>query len=303
MDFRTLRYVVAIAEHQNITKAAESLYVGQPTLSKFLISLENELGLKLFRRMGHRYTLTYAGERYVARARQILQLGEDLDAEMSDILKRDVGVLRVAFAPMRGSYMLPIVLPEFQLRHPNVKITVLEGNSELNDRRLLNGEADLAFYSKPAETNPLIEYTTLAQEELLLCTGQNHPLGRLARTVPGSPYPHLDLSLLKDERVLLLMPSQRTRQITDAVLHENRIQLNDPLISSNMQAIMGLVAGGYGVSFLFDCHLRHRVDRRRIECYRFGEKKTLCDFVAASRKGSYLPYYAQDFIDIVKNAV
>ena len=303
MDFRTLKYVVAIAEHQNITKAAESLYVGQPTLSKFLITLEEELGLKLFRRLGHRCTLTYAGERYVARAKQILQLGEDLDAEMSDILRRDVGVLRVAFAPMRGSYMLPQVLPVFQARHPNVKITVLEGSSETNDQRLLNGEADLAFYSKPAETNPLIEYTALAQEELLLCIGKDHPLGRLARTVPGSPYPRLDLSLLKEERVLLLMPSQRTRQITDTVLRENRIQLSNTMVSSNMQALMGLVAGGYGVSFFFDCHLRHRVDRRLIECFRFGEKEALCDFVAAARKGSYLPYYAQDFIDIVKNAV
>ena len=53
MDFRELTYILAIAKHGNITKAAESLYVGQPTLSKFLISLEDELGLKLFRRVGN----------------------------------------------------------------------------------------------------------------------------------------------------------------------------------------------------------------------------------------------------------
>jgi DNA-binding transcriptional LysR family regulator len=84
MDFRTLRYVVAIEENQSITKAARSLYVGQPTLSKFLIALEEELGLKLFRRLGQRYVPTYAGERYVERARKILKLGEDLDAEMNE---------------------------------------------------------------------------------------------------------------------------------------------------------------------------------------------------------------------------
>ena len=303
MDFRTLRYVVAIEENQSITKAARSLYVGQPTLSKFLIALEEELGLKLFRRLGQRYVPTYAGERYVERARKILKLGEDLDAEMRDILKRDVGVLRIAFPPIRGSYMLPQVLPLFQERHPNVQITVMEGSSEVNDQRLLSGQVDLAFYSRPAELNPLIEYRTLGQDELFLCTGEQHPLKSQSRPLPGSPYPHLDLSLLKDERVLLLTPSQRTRQITDMVLHEQRIQLNDTLVTSNMQAIMGLVAGGYGVSFLFDCHLRHRVDPRPIACFRFGEKETLCDFVAASRKGSYLPVCAQDFIEMVRNAV
>lgn len=303
MDFRTLNYVVAIAEHQNLTKAAEALYVGQPTLSKFLASLEDELGLKLFRRLGHRYQLTYAGERYVDRARRILQLGDDLDAEMSDILRRDVGILRVAFAPMRSSYVLPLVLPEFQRQHPHVKITVLEGNSETNDRRLLNGEADLAFYSKPSEINPLIEYTILAQEELLLCMGDRHPLCHLASVEPGSPYPHLDLDLLRDERVLLLTHSQRTRQITDAVLRENHVHLNNIMVMANMQAVMGLVAGGYGVSFLFDCHLRHRVDPRPLACCRFGSHETFCDLVAASRKGSYLPKYAQNFINIVKATV
>ena len=61
MDFRDLNYVLAIARHQNITRAAESLYISQPTLSKFLIALEHELGLKLFTRVGNRYTPTYAG--------------------------------------------------------------------------------------------------------------------------------------------------------------------------------------------------------------------------------------------------
>ncbi|MBR1709056.1 MAG: LysR family transcriptional regulator [Clostridia bacterium] len=302
MDFRTLSYVLAIAEHQNLTKAAEALYVGQPTLSKFLSSLEEELGQKLFRKLGHRYVLTYAGERYVERASQILRLKEDLDAEMSDILRRDVGVLHVAFPPMRGSYLLPIVLPAFQQRHPNVTITLLEGSSQENDARLLSGQADLAFYSRPEDTNEQIEYQALAQEELLLCTAQGHPLGTLATADPDGSYPHLDLSLLREERVLLLMPEQRTRQIVDGVLRENRVKLENPLCTSNMQAIMGLVAGGYGVSFLFDSHLHHRLDSRPIECYRFGKTPVLCDFVAASRKGGYLPHYAQDFIDIVKHA-
>ncbi len=301
MDYRTLRYIVAISEYQSITKAADSLYVGQPTLSKFLISLEKELGLKLFCRLGRRYVPTYAGERYVERAKQILQMGEDLNAEMSDILKRDIGMLRIAFAPMRSSYLLPLILPVFQARYPNVKITILEGNSETNDQRLLNGLTDLAFYSRPAESNPLIEYTSIKKEELLLCTSQGHSLRKAAQAVSGSPYPYLDLALIQNERILLLTPSQRTRQITDKVLHKSGIHLCNTLIIPNMQAIMGLVSRGYGVSFLFDSHLQYRQDPGPIECYRFGEKNVLCDFVVATRRGSFLPNYAKDFIDIVKD--
>ena len=186
MDFRELTYVLAIAKHQNITKAAESLYVSQPTLSKFLIALEHDLGLKLFRRMGHRYMLTYAGERYVEKAREILRLKADLDAELADIVKRDVGVLNVAFAPVRCSYMLPYMLPAFQSLRPNVKVNVFEGSSTENDRRLLEGQVEAAFYSKPIDLSPLLEYETLhLQGPPSLPLRPSQPRQRLPTAGPG----------------------------------------------------------------------------------------------------------------------
>lgn len=294
---------MAIAKYQNLTKAAEALYVGQPTLSKFLNSLEDELGLALFRRIGNKFLLTYAGERYVEKASQILRLKEELDMEMNDILKKDVGVLNVAFAKMRYSYMLPCTLPAFHERFPNVRINVLEGNSQENDRKLLSGQIEVAFYSKPSIPNPAIEYHTLDTEELLICTCQDHPLGKYAVPNPGSRYPKLDLNLLKNELVLMMQPEQRTRQIVDGILHDNRIQLKNVQYTSNIQAIMGLVANGYGVSFVFESHLNHRAETLPISCYSFGDPRTVCDFVAATCKGSYISRCAQEFIRIVREAV
>ena len=87
MDFRELNYVLAIEKYQNITKAADSLYVSQPTLSKFLMNLENTLGQKLFRKLGNKYILTYVGEQYVKTAKEILLLKSNLDIQLADILK------------------------------------------------------------------------------------------------------------------------------------------------------------------------------------------------------------------------
>ena len=133
MDFRELSYITAIAKYQNITKAAESLYISQPTLSKFLKALEEDIGLKLFRRLGNRYVLTHAGECYLQKAEQILQLKNELDLELADIMKRDVGVLRVAFPTMRCTYMLPATLPDFQKLYPNVKVEIIEAHSDQLD--------------------------------------------------------------------------------------------------------------------------------------------------------------------------
>ena len=300
MDFRDLTYVLAIAKHQNITKAADSLYVSQPTMSKFLIALEHDLGLKLFRRMGHRYLLTYAGERYVEKAQEILRLKTDLDAELADIIKRDVGVLNVAFAPVRCSYMLPYTLPAFQSLRPNVKVNVFEGNSTENDRRLLEGQVEVAFYSKPIDLNPLLEYETLREEEMLICTCKDHPLSRFAQPNPASSYPRLDPALLKNELLLRMLPDQRTRQITDNYFHEHGLVFENVMYTGSLPAIMELVASGYGVSFIFESHLRHRSIQKPIDCYSFGEPRMTHDFVAAYRKGSYLSVYTREFIDVAR---
>lgn len=61
MDFKDLTYIIAVAKYQNITRAAESLYVSQPTLTKFIQKLESEMGQKLFKKLGNKFTLTYAG--------------------------------------------------------------------------------------------------------------------------------------------------------------------------------------------------------------------------------------------------
>ena len=302
MDFRELSYVLAIAKHQSITKAAESLYVGQPTLSKFLITLEDNLGLKLFQKTGHRYMLTYAGERYVEKAAQILQMKSDLDAELVDIIKRDVGVLNVAFANMRCTYMLPCTLPAFKKLHPNVKVNIFEGTSDENDRRLLDGQVDVAFYSKPSTTNSQIEYESLWEEELFICTGKGHPIGRFANPNPASRYPKLEPALLKDELILLMMPEQRTRQIMDDYFHDHSLKFENVICTSNMPAIIELVSMGYGVSFIFESHLRRRAEDLSIDCFSFGEPRMASDFVAAYRRGGYISHYTRDFIEIARRA-
>lgn len=300
MDFRELSYITAIAKYQNITKAAESLYISQPTLSKFLKALEEDIGLKLFRRLGNRYVLTHAGECYLQKAEQILQLKNELDLELADIMKRDVGVLRVAFPTMRCTYMLPATLPDFQKLYPNVKVEIIEAHSDQLDQKILSGEVEVAFYSQPPKVSDVIEYDTLEKEELLIFTCKDHPIGRFAVPNPASKYPKLNLSVLKNERILMMRSGQRTRQIMDDYLKKNDIEFKNIMYTSNLPAIIELVSVGYGVSFMFEPHLRHRLGNHPIDCYSFGEPCITSNFVAAYRKGSYLPVYARDFIELVR---
>ena len=147
MDFKDLSYVVAIAEYQKITTAANALFISQPTLTKFLQNLEHDLGQKLFHRVGNKFLLTYAGQRYVAKAVEILKLKKELDDEMADIIKSNSGELKVGYPAVRGGYMLPCTLPLFKKLYPNVKINTTEAPSATLESMLVDGSVDLAFFN------------------------------------------------------------------------------------------------------------------------------------------------------------
>ena len=96
MELKEARYILAIARHQSIGKAAESLYISQPSLSKYLKNLEERLGAPLFSRHENRYYPTYMGERYLHYAEQIVACGDEWMQEYDDIAHRQRGRLNIA---------------------------------------------------------------------------------------------------------------------------------------------------------------------------------------------------------------
>lgn len=299
MDFRELQYISAVAKYQNMTKAAESLYVGQPTLSKALAKVEEEYSVKLFRKLGNKFIPTYAGEVFVKKAEQILLLGHELNQELSDIAQNDVGLLRVSFPVMRGSYMLPCTIPIFKKLYPRVKLNIIEASSKQLEGMLLRGETDLAFFNRPVK-NKLLDYTVIAREPLLLLLKEGHPLAKKALSRAGDLYPWMDIRYLEHEPFILFTESQRTRQIADQLFEEAGFSPEIFLQTRNIEAALQLAAQGYGACFCSDTHLRHISFEHKPLCFRVGTPPITMDFVAASRRGTYLPPYTREYINIVK---
>lgn len=300
MDFKDLGYVLAIAKYQNITKAAESLYITQPTLTKFLQGLERDLGQKLFKRLGNRYVLTYAGERYTAKAGEILNLKKELDLEMGDIIRNNAGSLKIAFPTMRGTYMLPCTLPIFNSLYPNVKLDILEAHSSQLEGMLQNGDADLAFFNLPVKS-PNIDYEIISHEEVVLVLSATHPLAHAGIRRENCRYPWMDLNQMKNEPLIMQIPGQRTRQTVDTLFKNYDFEPNIKLQTSNISAEVELAARGYGACFVTETHLKHLSPGKKLACFSVGNPCTTVDFVAAYRKGSYLPYHAKEYIKIVKD--
>ena len=299
MDFRGLRYIEAIARHQSIGAAAKEYSVSQPTLSKFLQRLEQSLQQPLFRKNGNKFLLTYAGERYLEKARIILAVKKELDQEMSDILGYDIGELKIAFPIMRGTYMLPYTLPVFRKRFPNVLVTVHEANSSVLEGMILDGSIDIAFFTLPIKS-PEVSYEVINHEEVVLVMSAKHPAANQGVVRSDCKYPWMDINKIKSEAYILQMQTQRTRQITDKFFSEAGVEPNIVLEVQNILATVQLAVDGYGLTFVGETHLRNIRTREQPACFSFGKPNTYTSFVAAFRRNTYLPEYAREFIKIVR---
>ena len=299
MDFRELQYILTIAKTQSVTKASHELFITQPTLSKFVQNLERELGQPLFKRLGNKFLLTYAGERYVEKARQILLLKKELDQELSDITRENIGELKIAFPVMRGTYMLPCTLPIFRTQYPFVRVNVQEANSSVLEDMLLRGDIDLAFFNLPIKS-PDIDYELIKHEEVVLIMSPDHPLANSGISRKGCKYPWIDLKNIREEGVILQRSDQRTRQIVDKLFKKAGYEPNILLSIRNILASVELATSGYGLTFVSETHLRHI--KLNVEPVRFsvGDPCTTASFVAAFRKGIYLPQYTKEYIQTVR---
>lgn len=296
MELRELEYFVAIAREGNITRAAQQLYVSQPTLTKYIQRLEGETGVRLFQKAGRQITLTYAGQRYLARAEELLRIGRELDAELADLRREDTGRLRVGMPPVRCSFSLPVVLPGFRQLRPNVEISVLEDSSEALDAALCAGQVDLNFYNFSVP-DPRLEYQVLSHEVLYAVLPQGHPAGQWATERDGER--ELALEHLMGETLLIQKRTQRQGQYLHEMIRREHLAPCRVMETSNIRAAFALAVNGYGVAFISSGLLRHMEKTAPFDCYRLAGGPAL-KVVAAWRKGSYLPAYAQDFIRLME---
>lgn len=146
MELRVLRYFLAVAREQNITAAAETLHVTQPTLSKQLMELERELGKKLFIRGNRRITLTEDGMFLRKRAQEITELVDRTEAAFTDDSGTITGEISIGCGETGAIRYIARALDQIQSVHPGVRFKIFSGNGEDVSERLDNGLVDFALF-------------------------------------------------------------------------------------------------------------------------------------------------------------
>lgn len=150
MDMRVLNYFLVVAREENITKAAALLHITQPTLSRQLRQLEEELGVKLFTRSNHSIALTEHGMLLKRRAQELVALAEKTKGELRQEAQLS-GEISIGSGEYQNSRLLAEILTAFQVENPQVHFDIYSGNSDNIKERLERGILDLGFLLEPVD--------------------------------------------------------------------------------------------------------------------------------------------------------
>ncbi len=233
-----LRMIEAVARTEHITHAAESLDMPQPTLSRSLSRLQEELGVALVERTGRGIRLTRAGRLLLPHVERAL---DDLRQGVAELTGAEEGRVALTFLPTLGVEVVPVLLRGFRAEHPGVRFTLTQEPWAASLRRLTSGGADLALTS-PLPSGPGLSSAVLHTQYLRLVVPEHHPL---AVSADGA----VALSSARDE-FILLKPGRGVRHLTDRLGDRAGFTPRVAFEADDIATARGLVAAGLGVSVL-----------------------------------------------------
>ncbi|MBO8141503.1 MAG: LysR family transcriptional regulator [Firmicutes bacterium] len=253
MDLRLVRTFVAAAERLNFRRAAEQLFLSQPTVTKHIRQLEGELGFELFHRRGRRISLTPAGERFVAHARRVLAAHDAAMEDMAGWARGYTTRLTVAVSPLVGSSTLPWLLRRFTGQHPGVEVVVRVVLSPEVAPAVIRGDAQLGLSRLPPSDSRLAGRVLYTDPVLLVAAQDNAD--------PDGPVPDWE-QLLAENRLFAynhpgywppLLHALRRRGLRPRTMSVTQVDVTKRLIEE-----------GLGVSFLPQSAVRRELVEGRL---------------------------------------
>lgn len=245
LNFLHLHYFQVVARLEHITQAAEALSIAQPSLSKAISQLEEDLGVLLFDRIGRQIRLNHAGKILLYRVERAFDELDQVRRELNDLASGEQGVIELAIHT--GMQILPDLLIAFREQYPQIRFKVSEqrGSEVLNE--LERGDARLCLTCLPL-TQPHISSVPLLTEDILLAVPPGHPFAQRE---------HVLVSEVADEPLVALATGYKLREITETFLLENGMRPQIAFEVNNPAVIPALIKARLAIGFVPVVTWRH----------------------------------------------
>lgn len=298
-NVRDFQYIAEIARYGSITKAAEALYLSQPTLTKFLQRVEQEVGTPLFHRVGKRFIPTPAGEIYVEKSKSILLLNSQLDQELDDLQTMRRGSIRVGSTAGRSDHLAYTILPRFASQYPGVRLLLSMGHTEQLLKMIFNNELDIVL-SNYDEEQPALAHEFIGEEELVLVVPGGSPLLASAQPREGFRFPVTSPEEWRNEPFVLPAVVSRSYRLAQDYFRKVGVQPRVIAEIAGIQAVTSAVQAGLGVSIFTSVPL---AASRKVAYLSLGRDDIPRQRVAViTRKGFYQNEAHQAFTQLLREA-
>lgn len=246
MDVKYLNYVLTIAREHNLHRAAEKLYISQPSLSQFLTRLEAEIGTPLFERRAKDLALTEAGQLYVETAQTVVNLRNKLYRDISNLIYQNH--LSIATTSRWGMQMIPQILLKFNQKYPDVMVEVTESFFPSMGQRLKNREVDICLASI-TQLHAGYEIIPLGKENIFLCISSQHPFCLHNNPDHTVISPEILLNDFGNASFLLTTKGSTTQCLIESFFHS--IQFHPRILGyfDNISTILHMVEDNAGIAF------------------------------------------------------
>ena len=250
MDIYALQAFIAVSKQGSFSLAADSLYLTQPAVSKRIAGLEQELGIRLFDRIGRQVMLTEAGNTLLPKAQNLLNDLADLKRLASNLSGAVTGILVMGTSHHIGLHRLPAPLRAFTSRYPEVRLDIRFMDSEAACRAVETGELEIAVVTLPNLGSGKLKLRKIWDDPLAFVVAADHPLAN--RT---------DLSLAELTGYPAVLPGKTTytRSILDAAISKHNLELTINMSTNYLETLKMLVSAGQGWSLLPETMLDHNL--------------------------------------------
>jgi DNA-binding transcriptional LysR family regulator len=294
MDLRRLEIFVKVAELGSFSRAAEALFLTQPTVSEHVRALEDALGVPLLDRLGRGATPTPAGTLLLGYARRMLALAREASQAIEQFQGRVSGELTVGGSTIPGEYVVPELIGAFRGKYPDVRISLLIGSSREVQTWVEDGRVEIGVVGAVPAAR-VLEGRPLMADELVVVVGAEHPWAARAT---------VSLDDLKVEPMILRERGSGSRQTFERALEGVGLDLGDFRIVGEIastQAIKQAVRAGVGVSLISRRAVEDECRARLLACVAIRDLTVTRAFHLITHRDRTLSPLAQAFLAFVES--
>ncbi|MBU2790193.1 LysR family transcriptional regulator [Acidithiobacillus caldus] len=288
VTFRQLQIFMAVCRHKSFTKAADELFLAQPTVSLQMKKLADAVGLSLFEQIGKEIRITDAGYDVYAACRDLFRVVESLETQISDRKGICRGRLRLGVVTT-AKYIAPELLAAFGEQFPGIEFSMTVSNRGDIIRRIQDSEDDLYIMGQVPTDEVEVEATPFAWNPLTVMVQRGHPLTLLKKPVP--------LHAIAETSFLIREAGSGTRNAYLRLFSEKGLKLNVAMELSSNEAIKHAVASGLGISILSIHSLALEGTKGPVEILEVEDFPILRKWYLVHPRGKILSLTAQKFME------